>query len=386
MLPRYVFLAAPAPNPPGGRFAIDRNAREMDPLPAKFSGGGLPCLIGSLPMDDHAAAARAVQQTTPEIPAWAQLPRLAGEDMVSQFAAGLPGLDASGERPVVDRRAPGFDAELLGLYEEFLAESEGRPAGRRDEPRCPGIDALERELAARRAPPLALKGQVTGPFTLGVAVRDESGRAVFYDPQLRDAVVKHLAGRARRQAGRLARWGRPVLLFIDEPALSGFGSSEFLGVQPEEVRAALAEIVAAVHAGGALAGVHVCGNTDWELILESGADIVSFDAFAFFERFILYRPAFERFLAAGKQIAWGIVPTLDAAELARATAAGLAARLAAILERAAPAALPPPRLLARSLVTPSCGMGMLPPELALKALALTREVSLIIRQTEWKDA
>lgn len=359
----------------------------MDSSPENFSGGGRPCLIGSLPMDDHAEAARAVQQATPEIPAWAQLPRLAGEDMVSQFAAGLPGLDAAGERPVIDRRAPGFEAELLALYEEFLEASEGRPGVvRGHEAPCPGIDALERELAARREPPLALKGQVTGPFTLGVAVRDESGRAVFYDPQLRDAVVKHLAGRARRQAGRLARWGRPVILFIDEPALSGFGSSEFLGVQPEEVRAALAEIVAAVHAGRALAGVHVCGNTDWELILESGADIVSFDAFAYFERFILYRPALERFLAAGKQIAWGIVPTLDAAELARATAPGLAARLAACIAAASSAALPPARLLSRSLVTPSCGMGTLPIELARKALALTREVSLIIRQTDWKDA
>ena len=33
---------------------------------------------------------------------------------------------------------------------------------------------------------------------------------------------------------------------------------------------------------GGLVGVHVCANTDWSLVLDSSADIVSFDAYALF--------------------------------------------------------------------------------------------------------
>jgi hypothetical protein len=47
-------------------------------------------------------------------------------------------------------------------------------------------------------------------------------------------------------------------------------------------------VVDAIHTDGGLAGIHVCANTDWSLVLESGADIVNFDAYAYFDRFILY--------------------------------------------------------------------------------------------------
>jgi hypothetical protein len=60
------------------------------------------------------------------------------------------------------------------------------------------------------------------------------------------------------------------------------------------------EVVDAIHADGGLAGIHVCANTDWSLVLESGADIVNFDAYAYFDRFILYGESQIRdFLAAG---------------------------------------------------------------------------------------
>ena len=54
-----------------------------------------------------------------------------------------------------------------------------------------------------------------------------------------------------------------VICFIDEPILSAFGCSTYVSVQRDDVVAKLREVIEAVHAEGALAGVHCCGNTEW---------------------------------------------------------------------------------------------------------------------------
>jgi methionine synthase II (cobalamin-independent) len=351
-----------------------------------FKANGLPYLIGSLPHTDHLEAARLVWEFTPEIPLWVQLTRLPGENMIDQFLQGLPGLQTGSGKPAMDNAAEGFQAELLRFYEDYLAVQQN-PA-ELDSSRFAvaaegirGLSVLLARLETLTAPPHAVKGQITGPFTLGTGLCDNRGRAVFYDPQLRDAVVKLLAMRARWQTRRLAAFGAPVILSIDEPVMAGFGSSEFIGISREDVAAGLSEVIDAVHQEGGLAGVHVCANTDWSLILESSADLVSFDAYAYFERFVLYREPLQRFLASGRLLAWGIVPTLDPQELVRASPDSLERRLSAQFEQVAALGFTRAQLLSQSLVTPACGMGSLPRELAMKALTLTREMSDRLRHT-----
>ena len=77
----------------------------------------------------------------------------------------------------------------------------------------------------------------------------------------------------------------------------------------EDVIAKLSEVVEAVHAEGALAGVHCCGNTEWSIPIDAGVDIVNFDAFDYGETIALYPEAVKRHLEAGNALAWGIVPT-----------------------------------------------------------------------------
>ncbi|MGD8901811.1 MAG: hypothetical protein PVF39_17115, partial [Desulfobacterales bacterium] len=172
----------------------------------------------------------------------------------------------------------------------------------------------------------------------------------------------------------------PVLIFLDEPALAGFGSSEFISISRDEIAQSLAEVIAGVHAEGGLAGVHVCANTDWTLVLDSAADIVSFDAYAYFDRFILYADQIKAFLDAGKMIAWGMVPTLNPDELEKATTPSLVKKWHQKAAQVEKLGIDLDQLIAQSLITPSCGAGSLSVEQAVKVLKLTREVSEQIRQ------
>jgi hypothetical protein len=349
-----------------------------------FKGNSLPVLIGTLPLTDHIRAAEWVWQYTPEIPLWVQLPKLAGENITRQFAIGLPGFQEAGGRDLIDTAQEDFDGDFLRFYEEVLSLQE--PNADLDSSRfslsrdsAGGFFKLIADLHSRETKPLALKGQIIGPVTFGTSLCDQHGKAIFYLPQLRDAAVKLLALRTRWQVRRLCGLVRPVLLFIDDPALTGFGSSMHIGMAREDISQALGEVIDAVHTEGGLAGVHVCANTDWSLILDSGADIVSLDAYTFFEQFIIYREAIRRFLERGGLIAWGLIPTLNAADIERETAATIFERWCSHAARMAEFGIERKRLIAQSLITPACGMGALPVPLALKAVAMTREVSRRIR-------
>jgi methionine synthase II (cobalamin-independent) len=244
-----------------------------------------------------------------------------------------------------------------------------------------GVATFLETLAGIDYTPLAVKGQVTGPITFGTGVKDQDGRAIFYHDTLRDAAVKHLSLNARWQIRCLSGPACPVIIFIDEPALAGFGSSELISISREAILTCLSEVVDAIHADGGLAGIHVCANTDWSLVLESGADLVNFDAYAYFERFILYGQQIREFLDAGRFLAWGIVPTLKPEAIQRETVESLHRALLARFDQLEALGVDPNVLRAQSFITPSCGVGSLSLDMAKRVLTLTRDLSSTIRQS-----
>ena len=58
-------------------------------------------------------------------------------------------------------------------------------------------------------------------------------------------------------------------------------------------------------------GIHCCGKADWPLVINSGADIISFDAYDYSGTIALYPGEFSGFLKKGGYLAWGIVPTTE---------------------------------------------------------------------------
>ncbi len=347
-----------------------------------FRGDFSATLIGSFPGEDHAQVVSLILQYCPEIPCWPQLPQRAGEGMLVQFSRGLPGFDPT--RLQLDPSSPDFEPALLSFYEEYMAVKEGEKplleslfAQGKEE--VPGLFALLEALASHV--PRAVKGQITGPFTLATGLKTPDGRAVFYDPSLRDLVVKLLALRAAWQVEVLSQAGVPIIIFLDEPALSGFGSSAFVGVSRQEVQDVLAEVAEEIRIRGGIPGTHVCANTEWDLLIEAGLSIINFDAFDYLDRFLLYAPALKDFVQAGGLLAFGVVPTLKPEVLERVSAEELAKRIQqALAHLSRETGLPEEQWAQATLVTPSCGMGTLDEELARKALVLTAQVSRLLRE------
>jgi methionine synthase II (cobalamin-independent) len=348
-----------------------------------FTADGRPTLIGSLPVAEHRQALDWIFQYTPEIPLWPQLPTNPHEGMMNQFIEGFPGI-IEVPKTHFDIGTQGFDEKLLQFYEAYLQMSEN-PVALSDSPfaisreRAAGLHQL-REWAGRQPQVTAVKGQITGPFTLLTGLTDQHQRLGYYEPVIREMTVKGLAMKGAWQVCFLRELGLPVILFIDEPALAGLGSSSFISISLEEIHQDLSEVIGAVKKTGGLAGVHVCANTDWNFLLSLPLDILSFDAYGYFERLATSRDRLLTFLERGGIIAWGLVPTSNEEHIRKETADSLVRLWEKQAATLAGGKWDLPALLRQSLITPSCGTGSLSPELARQVLMLTRDLSATLRR------
>ncbi len=345
-------------------------------------------LVGSMPHRDRKKALKVIFETVPEIPVWPQLSAYPAEGMMVQFLEGLPGLREENGRVWVRTDDPRLDEEVLAFFEEYLAV-DADPALLRDSRFAMGQETartfnafLETLLEAPPDGCVAVKGQIVGPFTLLTGLTDSNRKALLYDDRMREVILKHLAMKARWQVDRLQETGRPVILFLDEPALAGFGTSAYITISADDVVALLKELVEPLHASGAVVGIHVCANTDWGLVYRSGVDVINFDAYQYFDRFALYRDEFFRFLDAGGVVAWGMVPTADPDAVKSETVESLAERWKSHVAALCADPEKTSFILERSLITPSCGCGTLSEELAERVAALTRDLAAFFRERE----
>ena len=140
--------------------------------------------------------------------------------------------------------------------------------------------------------------------------------------------------------------------------------------------AKIGEVVDAVHAEGAIAGVHCCGNTEWSILMDAGVDLVNFDAFDFGDSIALYPQAVKAHLRADKGLAWGVVPT-NSAKIQGQTVESLIAKFDSGVDNLVKAAgIDRELVLRQAMITPSCGTGSLPvadAELVFKLLGETSQ-------------
>jgi methionine synthase II (cobalamin-independent) len=337
-------------------------------MPEKTNFGCLPTMIGSMPQTSPDDACRVVLRHLPAVPAWPQLPgRTPRENMYAQFSEGFPGVVVDDSRIYIDRSRD-IDGGLEKLYTAH-ADSDSSAYGLgRDY--AAGFHAF---LDARADKAVALKGQVTGPISWGLAVADGEQWAI-YDDTLAEAIARHLRLKAAWQYQELSRISHNVIIFLDEPYLTSLGSA-FVSLPSEEVKELLEETLGGI---GGIKGVHCCGNTDWSLLLGLPIDILSFDAYNYSGALSAYAADVRSFIGKGGAIAWGIVPN-DEEHLVKESASSLKDRLEEAMAPFAKEGTTFRQLVEQSLITPSCGLASLSPAAAEQALAYLAEVSGKVR-------
>jgi len=350
-------------------------------VPEDFRPNFMATGIGSLPHRDPLTAVADVTGRLTEMPYWPQLPALGpAEDMNLQYVAALEplvGADLASREP---KAHPGLSREeaLAGLYERLFGGDTAGFTPRADQ--AAGFAPFCRVVAAAPAAVFPwVKGHVTGPLTQAAAVLGHDGKAMLYDDECAEAVARALGVALAAQAGQLAALGRRVMMFLDEPFLSGYGSA-FTPINRQRVVDLLAACLeeARQRAPWVVIGIHCCGNTDWAMLVEAGADVLNLDSAGFGRHLLLYPEALRALFQRGGAVAWGAVPTSE--YTGRETVEGLWAHTRDLLTQLEAMGFERAQLAAQAMVTPACGLGSLDEARARAILDLTAGVSALARR------
>jgi hypothetical protein len=234
-----------------------------------------------------------------DVPFWPQLPNYSYyEDMYVQAAEHFPGIVLDLEKRTLRFSMDKFAEEL----EEALL--------RFDDPAWFDVSetysaVYHRFLALDLADRPAIRGQLEGPVSFGFNILDQDERPILFDDTVRPFMLDFMAKRLNAQLARLKRRNSKAFMFVDEPglqflfsAMSGYGDMKAKGdldlffTQVDRPR-----------------GIHLCGNPDWDFLLNMDLDVLSLDVYTNAEIFASYAGSIRKFLDRGGLIVWGIVPT-----------------------------------------------------------------------------
>jgi len=340
--------------------------------------------IGSLPHPDPDRAVEIVLKAMPEAPIWPQLPKLGlREQMEIQYSEGMPRvvIDDAKARMYFDTTGD-YSEDLAKFYEGYMAamESGDFSAGAISPRFSAGIPALEKRLKALQKKLPYVKCQTTGPLSFALTIVDENKRAIYYDEEFVDVVVKALALKCRWQIRKFKPYAENIICFVDEPILSAYGSSTYVSVKRTDVIAKLQEVAEAIAAEGGLSGIHCCGNTEWSIPVDAGVNIVNFDAFQYGESVALYPEHMKKHLVENQNaLAWGLVPTSPA--IREVSSAQLVEKFEKLTEGLGKKAGVDKQLIAeQAFITPSCGTGSLPIPDAERVFGILAETSGALKQ------
>lgn len=306
-----------------------------------------------------------------DIPFWPQLPNYSyHEDMYVQAAEHFPGILLD-----MDKRTLKFSMD------KFIAELEEAMA-HFDDPAYFDVSkdyssVYHRFLSMDLSKYPAIRGQLEGPVSFGFNVPDQDGRPILFDDTVRSFLLEFMARRINIQITRLKKRNNNAFMFVDEPGLQYIFSS-MSGYNDIKAKTDLESFFSMIERPR---GIHLCGNPDWDFLLNLDLDILSLDIYTNAEVFSSYAPSIKRFLEKGGILSWGIVPT-GFEFFEKETSDSLITRLETVWQFLGKKGIDVPHMLQQSLLSPAtcCLVNPDKEKTVEKAFSMVKVLSNILRK------
>lgn len=266
-------------------------------MDSKIPGNLLTTAMAVMP---HTNVERALEiALSLDVPFWPQLPNYSYyEDMYVQAAEHFPGIVLDIEKRTLRFSMDKFTEEIEAALLQF------------DDPAMFDVSetysaVYHRFLVLDLADRPAIRGQLEGPISFGFNIQDQDERPIIFNDTVRPFMLEFMAKRLNVQLARLKKRNGNAFMFVDEPGLQ-FLFSAMAGYGDMKAKGDLDQFFAQVDRPR---GIHLCGNPDWDFLLNLDLDVLSLDVYTNAEIFASYAGSIRKFLDRGGVIVWGIVPT-----------------------------------------------------------------------------
>jgi hypothetical protein len=305
-----------------------------------------------------------------DIPFWPQLPKVSYfEDMYVQALDNFPGVRIDSVHQKIYFVLSRFYEELPSYFEKA------------DDPQIFRLTKefslvyhrfLERDLSHYAA----IRGQMISPISLGLKIVDENQKSIIYHDEVREVLFDFIQKKVNQQYQELRGKNPNAFVWVDDPGL-GLIFSALSGYNEFQAKTDLDRFLEGLEGPK---GVHLCAKPDWDILLKSKMEILSFDSFNCGVMIINY-PSLKDFVDRGGVISWGIVPTYTEL-LEQETADSLMERLETFWKDLSRKGVDSKRLLRQSLLAPAT-CNLLNPDkekTVEKAFEVLKELSRKIRE------
>jgi len=178
-------------------------------------------------------------------------------------------------------------------------------------------------------------------------VVDESQKSINYHDEVREVLFDFIQKKVNQQYRELRERNAHAFVWVDDPGLALI----FNALSGYNEVAARTDFDRFLEGLEGPKGVHLCAKPDWDFLLKSTIDILSFDSFNCGVLIVNY-PSLKTFLERGGVISWGIVPTYTEL-LEQETADSLMEKLEDFWEDFSRKGMDSEKLLRQSLLAPA---------------------------------
>jgi methionine synthase II (cobalamin-independent) len=346
--------------------------------------------IGSIPERNTEKAIGLVNKFIKDIPFWPQLPnRHVGENMIIQFADRLPfvKIDRNSNKLYVNEDVD-LGTSLAQLYENIIDEQyDSFALTQRD---AAGFYRLMDNYQSEKKKMPVAKGHVTGAVTLAVSIddipteNDKTPKRIIHNETIMEILPDAVGMMGAWQLRKLSKIAKKIIVFIDEPALSDYGSELHpVKQQPNQLKEFINQTVKRIKRAATdenvYVGMHCCGDSTWEHWLETDLDIINFDSFSHWPHFYNRVESIKEYINDEKILAFGIIPTAKE-KFINCTKENLWNMLKRQIKNLVESGVDESRLIEQSMITPACGFGSEDVQICEKGFEMLGQVSEIARK------
>lgn len=273
------------------------------------------CLpVGDLPYEDNAMATKMMVKLFENVPYLAMLPKAAPtENIIHRTLENIPGVILKNKKAVFKDKDDSFKQQLAMLDNAF-----NNPTAENLELYKINSFFFPKYLQIlKRIKPAETVVNILGPFSVSQLLTGKDEKQLLADKYYRKLVTQAISVKALwliQQIKSVSPDTHPIIV-LEEPLLYKYGDvkRENEDVTREIVINMFSKVIQKIKEYQGLTAVQSFEKCDWQIPIEAGVDIISFDAYNNPNNLNIIAEKINNFLIQGGRINWAIVPVKNEA-------------------------------------------------------------------------
>lgn len=337
----------------------------------------LRCLpYGALPYESIDSTKRMMLKLFEQNPFLPFLPNISNEDtLLGRTFFNIPGVKIKEKKVVFKVGSTSYKQGILKLDKAYnFSDIEDLEPFAIESPFLDMFLKIIKKFKSKRA-----YINLLGPFTISQILNKTAEEQVLMDKSYRKLFVQAVCVKALwiiEKIREVSPETVPVII-LEEPMLCQFGmlKRENENLTVELVTNLFSRTIEKIKASGALVAVHSMEKCDWQIPINAGVDIISFDAYNNPNNISIIPEMITDFIKRGGKVNWAIVPVMTESIVKGLNIDYVANRLFATMEGLILSGVPERFVYNSALVSVQGDINKLPIIFSEKALILSTQLA-----------